>query len=125
MIHVTFKICYTDQRVRYEVPGHWTTEYFCHKIRDNLSIDLDIPNTYHIIPGPGLQSTQYHGIPEEHPPVEMRSDQTMSEYCNPDEFNAFYIRFMGDPGPPLPPPSDGIQGLSLQSHFSGSTGGIQ
>ena len=99
MIQVVFKICYTDQSIRYEVPGHWTTEYFFHKIRDYLSADFDIPNTYHIVPGPGLQPPQYQGYPEEYPPVEveLRSDQMMFEYCNPNEMNAFYIRLLDEP----------------------------
>ena len=97
MIQVVFKICYTDQTIRYEVPGHWTTEYFFYKIRDHLSTDLDIPNTYHIVPGPGLQISQYHGFYEENPPVELRTDQSLIEYCNPNEINVFYIRFLDEP----------------------------
>lgn len=100
MIQVVFKICYTDQCIRYEVPGHWTTEYFFHKIRDYLSADFDIPNTYHIVPGPGLQIPQYQGFPEEYPPVELSSDQSLIEYCNPNEMNAFYIRFLDEPDSP-------------------------
>jgi hypothetical protein len=100
MIQVVFKICYTDQSIRYEVPGHWTTEYFFHKIRDYLSTDLDIPNTYHIVPGPGLQIPQYRGFPEEYPPVELSSEQSLIEYCNPNEVNAFYIRFLDEPDSP-------------------------
>jgi hypothetical protein len=99
MIQVVFKICYTERSIRYEVPGHWTTEYFFHKIRDYLSEDFDIPNTYHIVPGPGFQIPQYQGFPEEYPPVEveLRSDQSLIEYCNPNEVNAFYIRFLDEP----------------------------
>jgi hypothetical protein len=100
MIQVVFKICYTDQSIRYEVPGHWTTEYFFHKIRDHLSEDFDIPNTYHIVPGPGLQPPQYQGFPEEYPPVELSSNQSLIEYCNPNEVNAFYIRFLDEPESP-------------------------
>ncbi len=119
-MRLTFKICYTDQRVSYEVPVHWTTEYFYHKIRDHLSTDLDIPNTYHIVPGPGLQSPQYNGVPEEHPPVEMRSDQTMYEYCNPNEINAFYIRFIEEPES-LPDPNS-VNLVHTPYPFAGSTG---
>jgi len=97
MIQVVFKICYTERSIRYEVPGHWSTEYFFHKIRDYLSEDFDIPNTYHIVPGPGFQIPQYQGFPEEYPPVELRSDQSLIEYCNPNEVNAFYIRFLDEP----------------------------
>ena len=100
MIQVVFKICYTDQSIRYEVPGHWTTEYFFHKIRDYLSADFDIPNTYLIVPGPGFQIPQYQGFPEEYPPVELSSHQSLIEYCNPNEVNAFYIRFLDEPDSP-------------------------
>jgi hypothetical protein len=62
-----------------------------------LSSDLDIPNTYHIVPGPGLQIPQYQGFPEEYPPVELSSDQSLIEYCNPNEMNTFYIRFLDEP----------------------------
>jgi hypothetical protein len=105
MIQVTFKICYSAQKARYEVPGHWTTEYFFHKIRDNLSVDLDIPNTYHIVPGPGLQAPQYRGLAEEHPPVEMRNNRALCEYCNPNEINVFYVRFFDEPAL-LPDPNE-------------------
>ena len=97
MVRICFKICYETQTIAYEVPGHWTTEYTFHKIRDNLCEDFDIPNTFHIVPGPGLQTTQYVGYAEEHPPVEMRADQTMTQYCNLNELNVFYIRFLEEP----------------------------
>jgi hypothetical protein len=29
--------------------------------------------------------------------VELRSDQSLIEYCNPNEVNAFYIRFLDEP----------------------------
>ena len=88
---------YETETVAYEVPGYWTTEYAFHKIRDNLCEDFDIPNTFHIVPGPGLQTTEYVGYAEEHPPVEMRADQLLRQYCNPNESNVFYIRFMEEP----------------------------
>jgi hypothetical protein len=97
MIRIGFKICYETETIVYEIPGHWTTEYTFHKIRDNLCEDFDIPNTFHIVPGPGLQTTQHAGYAEDHPPVEMRADQSMTQYCNPNEMNVFYIRFLEEP----------------------------
>ncbi len=97
MVRICFKICYETQTIVYEVPGHWTTEYTFHKIRDNLCEDFDIPNTFHIVPGSGLHTTQYVGYAEEHPPVEMRTDQSMTQYCNLHELNVFYIRFLDEP----------------------------
>ena len=94
MIKVCFKICYKSDTHYYKVPGHWTMDYFIHKIRDDLCCDFDIDNAFHIIPGPGLQNRGYNGLGEEHPPVEIRHQQTLREYCNPDERNAFYIRFI-------------------------------
>jgi hypothetical protein len=95
MIKIVFKIVFTNQSIQYQVPGHWTTEYFFYRIRDILAEDLDIPNTYHIVPGPGLSS--HRGIPEEAPPVELRSDILLSDYCNTKELNSFYIRFLDEP----------------------------
>ena len=97
MIRICFKICYETETVAYEVPGYWTTEYAFHKIRDNLCEDFDIPNTFHIVPGPGLQTAEHIGYAEEHPPVEMRADQLLRQYCNPNERNVFYIRFLEEP----------------------------
>ena len=97
MIRICFKICGETQTKRYDVPGHWTTEYTFHKIRDHLCEDFDIPNTFHIVPGPGLQTAEYNGYAEDHPPVAMRADESLSQYCNPNEMNIFYIRFLAEP----------------------------
>jgi len=96
MIRLCFKICDDTHTIKYEVPGNWTTEYTFHKIRDNLCEDFDIPNTFHIIPGPGLQSTEYTGYAENHPPVEMSENRILSDYCNPNTMNAFYIRIFDE-----------------------------
>jgi hypothetical protein len=97
MIQFVFKICYTAKSIRYEAPDDWTTEYFFYKIRDNISVDFGIPNTYHIVPGPRLQIPEYHGYSEQHEPVEMRTGQLLIEYCHPTEINVFYIRIIDEP----------------------------
>jgi hypothetical protein len=90
---VLFKLAFESITLKYQVPGNWSTEYFFDHIRGSLCRDFNIPNTFYIVPGPGLQRNGYDGRPEDHPPVLISLDETVEEYCNPNEINAFYIRF--------------------------------
>jgi hypothetical protein len=92
-----FKICFTNPSVTYDVPDDWTVEYTFARIRDYLCDDFDIPNTFHLIPGPLFQNIGYMGIAERHPPFDMRGDEhrLLSNYFNfGNSVHMFYIRPM-------------------------------
>ena len=95
-----FKICFTNPSVTYDVPEHWTLEYAFTRIRDYLCEDFEIPNTFHIVPGPLLQNIGYTDIAERHPPFDMRGDEQrlLSNYFNfGNSVYMFYIRPMDEP----------------------------
>jgi len=95
-----FKICFTNPSVTYDIPDHWTLEYAFARVRDYICEDFNIPNTFHIVPGPAFQNIGYMGIAEMHPPFDMRGDGqvTLENYFNfGNRITMFYIRMMAIP----------------------------
>ena len=91
MIQVCFKVCYTSQTISYTVPGDWSMEQFYGKMIHDLGRDLNIKD-FCIVPGPGLQHESYSGCPEDYPPILLDDNETVEEYCEPNQINMFYVR---------------------------------